>query len=167
MCCAHLFGWSLRLGMPSNSPCKVDFIFLFMVLDPTDSRATTSCCSRRNACERILRRNARRGSHPRARGRLHGLLNANTAGKRVGALQLGISLRTKHGRRLPRICLTLDAGQRHVQLLLGLGRRGRRALRAVQAQGPADRRATAQATRKGIRKVQENQARPQRQGKGP
>ena len=49
MCCAHLFGWSLRLGMPSNSPCKVDIMFLFMVLDPTDSRATTSCCSRRNA----------------------------------------------------------------------------------------------------------------------
>ncbi len=34
---------TLQLG------CKVDFIFLFMVLDPTDSRTTTSCCSRRNA----------------------------------------------------------------------------------------------------------------------
>ena len=40
MRCAHLFGRSLRLGMPSISPCKVDFIFLFMVLDPTDSKAT-------------------------------------------------------------------------------------------------------------------------------
>ena len=32
MRCAHFFGWSLRLGMPSNSPCEVDFIFLFMVI---------------------------------------------------------------------------------------------------------------------------------------
>ena len=49
ICCAHLFGWSLRLGMLCNSPCEVDFIFLFMVLYPTDSRATTSCCSQRNS----------------------------------------------------------------------------------------------------------------------
>ena len=41
--------------------------FLFMVLDPTDSRATTSCCSRRNAWKLLI--------HPRVpRHRLSALV---------------------------------------------------------------------------------------------
>jgi hypothetical protein len=40
MCCAHLFGWTLRLGMLSNAPCEVEFTLVFMVLDHTYSIAT-------------------------------------------------------------------------------------------------------------------------------